>query len=209
MFKKLLNRLSLPSGSGPPRGGEALSAVNHVDDTGRVQSVRRDVNPRYYGVIEEFAKLRPDIKVTLRAPYDSYEEGTQKVLREAVTNQMPDVTFQGLNRIRVLVDKNIPAELDGYIAAEKDFENLGVNSAGEKDCGGEGHGDEQFYLMVQPAFVVEEADGGDECCAGDDADTLGAGGAVEGEEDGEHDGAPHGEAAEKRDRLEVDFARTG
>ena len=46
-------------------------------------------------ILEEFAKVRPDIKVTLRAPYDSYEEGTQKVLREAVTNQMPDVTLPG------------------------------------------------------------------------------------------------------------------
>src|SRR5688572_16502555 len=80
-------------------------------------------------IAEEFAKVRPDIKVTLRAPYDSYEEGTQKVLREAVTNQMPDVTFQGLNRIRVLVDKNIPAELDGYIAAEKDFDKQGFHQA--------------------------------------------------------------------------------
>ena len=80
-------------------------------------------------IIEEFAKVRPDIKVTLRAAYDSYEEGTQKVLREAVTNQMPDVTFQGLNRIRVLVDKNIPAELDGYIAAEKDFDKQGFHQA--------------------------------------------------------------------------------
>ena len=73
-------------------------------------------------ISDEFAKVRPDIKVTLRAPYESYEDGTQKVLREAVTNQVPDVSFQGLNRIRVLVDKNIPAELDGYIAAEKDFD---------------------------------------------------------------------------------------
>src|SRR5258705_7427558 len=80
-------------------------------------------------IIEEFAKVRPDIKVTLRAPYDSYEDGTQKVLREAVTSQMPDVTFQGLNRIRVLVDKNIPAELDGYIAAEKDFDKQGFHQA--------------------------------------------------------------------------------
>ena len=80
-------------------------------------------------IIEEFAKVRPDIKVTLRAPYDSYEEGTQKVLREAVTNQMPDVSFQGLNRIRVLVDKSIPAELDGYIAAEKDFDKQGFHQA--------------------------------------------------------------------------------
>ncbi|MDI4235040.1 ABC transporter substrate-binding protein [Bradyrhizobium sp. Arg237L] len=80
-------------------------------------------------ISEEFAKERPDIKITLRAPYESYEDGTQKVLREAVTNQMPDVTFQGLNRIRVLVDKNIPAQLDDYIAAEKDFDRQGFHQA--------------------------------------------------------------------------------
>ena len=66
-------------------------------------------------IAEEFAKIRPDIKVSMRAPYESYEDGTQRVLREAVTSQMPDVSFQGLNRIRVLVDKNIPAELDGTL----------------------------------------------------------------------------------------------
>ncbi|MGY3608437.1 MULTISPECIES: ABC transporter substrate-binding protein [unclassified Bradyrhizobium] len=80
-------------------------------------------------IAEEFAKERPDIKITLRAPYESYEDATQKVLREAVTNQMPDVTFQGLNRIRVLVDKNIPAQLDNYIAAEKNFDRQGFHQA--------------------------------------------------------------------------------
>lgn len=80
-------------------------------------------------IAEEFAKVRPDIKVTMRAPYESYEDATQRVLREAVTNQVPDVTFQGLNRIRVLVDKNIPAPLDGYIAAEKDFDKQGFHQA--------------------------------------------------------------------------------
>jgi multiple sugar transport system substrate-binding protein len=80
-------------------------------------------------ISEEFAKVRPDIKVTMRAPYESYEDGTQRVLREAVTSQMPDVSFQGLNRIRVLVDKNIPAPLDGYIAAEKDFDKQGFHQA--------------------------------------------------------------------------------
>ncbi|MGO3934692.1 ABC transporter substrate-binding protein [Rhodopseudomonas pseudopalustris] len=80
-------------------------------------------------IAAEFAKMRPEIKVTLRAPYESYEEGTQKILRESVTNQLPDVTFQGLNRVRVLVDKNIPAELDGYIAAEKDFDKQGFHQA--------------------------------------------------------------------------------
>src|SRR5262245_30892467 len=80
-------------------------------------------------IAEEFAKVRPDIKITMRAPYESYEDATQKVLREAVTNQMPDVSFQGLNRIRVLVDKNIPARLDDYIAAEKDFDKQGFHQA--------------------------------------------------------------------------------
>ncbi|QDL99856.1 ABC transporter substrate-binding protein [Rhodopseudomonas palustris] len=80
-------------------------------------------------IAEEFAKVHPEIKVSFRAPYESYEEATQKVLREAVTNQLPDVTFQGLNRIRVLVDKNIPAPLDGYIAAEKDFDKQGFHQA--------------------------------------------------------------------------------
>ena len=80
-------------------------------------------------IAEEFTKVRPDIKVTMRAPYESYEDGTQRVLREAVTSQMPDVSFQGLNRIRVLVDKNIPAPLDGYIAEEKDFDKQGFHQA--------------------------------------------------------------------------------
>ncbi len=36
---------------------EQVPAVNHVDDTGRLQTVERDVNPRYYGLIEEFERL--------------------------------------------------------------------------------------------------------------------------------------------------------
>ncbi|KIZ43743.1 MULTISPECIES: ABC transporter substrate-binding protein [Rhodopseudomonas] len=80
-------------------------------------------------IAAEFAKVHPEIKVTMRSAYDSYEDASQKVLREAVTGQMPDITFQGLNRVRVLVDKNIPAPLDGYIAAEKDFDKQGFHQA--------------------------------------------------------------------------------
>src|SRR5207248_4725108 len=34
-----------------------IPAVNHVDDTGRVQTVEREIDPRYYRLIEEFARL--------------------------------------------------------------------------------------------------------------------------------------------------------
>ena len=33
-----------------------IPAVNHVDDSARVQTVERDVDPRYYRLIEEFAR---------------------------------------------------------------------------------------------------------------------------------------------------------
>jgi carbamoyltransferase len=36
---------------------EQIPAVNHVDDTGRVQSVEADVLPRYWRLISEFDKL--------------------------------------------------------------------------------------------------------------------------------------------------------
>jgi carbamoyltransferase len=36
---------------------ELIPAVNHVDDTGRVQTVEQRVNPRYHRLIEEFDKL--------------------------------------------------------------------------------------------------------------------------------------------------------
>jgi carbamoyltransferase len=36
---------------------ELVPAVNHVDDTGRLQTVERHVNPRYYRLIEEFDRL--------------------------------------------------------------------------------------------------------------------------------------------------------
>ncbi len=74
---------------------------------------------------------------------------------------------------------------------------------------GDGHGDEQFDLVMQPAFVVEEADGGDERGAGDDASALCSGGTVEREEDGEHDPAIHRESTEERNRLKMNFARPG
>lgn len=80
-------------------------------------------------IAAEFAKLQPDIKVSFRAPYESYEEGTQKVLREAITRQTPDITFQGLNRIRILVDRKIAVPLDGFIKSEKNFGVQGFHQA--------------------------------------------------------------------------------
>ena len=49
-----------------------LCAVNHVDDTGRVQSVARDENPLYYDLIQAFER-KTKIPVLLNTSFNENE----------------------------------------------------------------------------------------------------------------------------------------
>jgi len=51
---------------------ERIPAVNHVDDTGRLQTVERDVNPRYYRLIEEFERVT-GVPVLLNTSFNENE----------------------------------------------------------------------------------------------------------------------------------------
>ena len=46
-----------------------LGAVNHVDGTGRVQTVERDLNPKFYDLINEFGKIT-GVPVLLNTSYN-------------------------------------------------------------------------------------------------------------------------------------------
>jgi carbamoyltransferase len=51
---------------------ELVPAVNHVDDTGRLQTVERDVNPRYYRLIEEFGR-QTGVPILLNTSFNENE----------------------------------------------------------------------------------------------------------------------------------------
>ena len=55
-----------------PDKRDKIPAVNHVDDTGRLQTVERDVSPRYYRLIEEFGRLT-DVPVVLNTSFNENE----------------------------------------------------------------------------------------------------------------------------------------
>lgn len=74
-----------------------------------------------------FIKANPDISIKFSAPATDYEQANQRVLLQSVTGQTPDITFQGLNRQRVLIDKGIPVDLTPFIAGDKDYAGLGLN----------------------------------------------------------------------------------
>ncbi len=54
------------------RWRERLRAVNHVDDTGRLQTVARDENPLYYDLIQAFAR-RTGVPVVLNTSFNENE----------------------------------------------------------------------------------------------------------------------------------------
>jgi len=55
-----------------PDKRDKIPAVNHIDDTGRLQTVERDVSPRYYRLIEEFGKLT-NVPVVLNTSFNENE----------------------------------------------------------------------------------------------------------------------------------------
>ncbi|MBW4706776.1 ABC transporter substrate-binding protein [Roseobacter sp. YSTF-M11] len=83
----------------------------------------------YEAMMPAFQEAHPNIEVKFRATYESYEDGTNTVLREAVAGNLPDVTMRGLNRQAPLVDKGIAQSLETFIAAEADFEKDGYHQA--------------------------------------------------------------------------------
>ncbi|ACM27867.1 ABC transporter substrate-binding protein [Agrobacterium sp. SHOUNA12C] len=75
-------------------------------------------------ISKKFMEENPDIKIQFAAPSATYEEGIQTILRQAGTSEMPDVTFIGLNRLRMMDERNVAVDLgslvqkDGNMAAQ-------------------------------------------------------------------------------------------
>ena len=51
---------------------ELIPGVNHVDDTGRLQTVTREANPRFYRLIEEFER-RTGVPIVLNTSFNENE----------------------------------------------------------------------------------------------------------------------------------------
>ena len=75
----------------------------------------------------EYMRLHPDVKITFTSPSPTYEDGLQLMLREAGTPEMPDVSFIGLNRLRVLAERNIGTDLTPFIKADTNLANEGFS----------------------------------------------------------------------------------
>ncbi|MGL4242215.1 MAG: ABC transporter substrate-binding protein [Beijerinckiaceae bacterium] len=80
-------------------------------------------------VMEAFTKKHPEVKAAYVNPTPTYEDGAQLLLRNAATNSMPELSFQGLNRLRMFAERGIAQDLKPLLAKEGDVAKLGYTPA--------------------------------------------------------------------------------
>ncbi|MBV2143268.1 ABC transporter substrate-binding protein [Falsochrobactrum sp. TDYN1] len=78
-------------------------------------------------ISEKFMEENPDIKINFVSPSATYEEGIQTIMRQAGSPDMPDITFTGLNRLRLLTERNIGLDLKPRVDQEEDMDAQGFS----------------------------------------------------------------------------------
>jgi multiple sugar transport system substrate-binding protein len=121
-------RRSILKGSAATAGLLAMPAIARAQ--GAVELVVQYPSPNLFQKMHEEMKARfearnPNVKLTFRAPYENYEDGLQKALRDAITRSLPDVAYHGVNRQRTLLERDIPVDLAPFIKADAEWNSLG------------------------------------------------------------------------------------
>ncbi|MDI7864848.1 ABC transporter substrate-binding protein [Rhizobiaceae bacterium n13] len=78
-------------------------------------------------ISKKFMEENPDIKIQFANPSATYEEGIQTIMRQAGTAEMPDLTFIGLNRLRMADERDIPVDMGPLIAKDKNMAEQGFS----------------------------------------------------------------------------------
>lgn len=104
--------------------GAAVSGA-HAQQAGGIELVVHYPMPAFFkDVMEqmatEFTAANPDIRIRYPAPSPNYEDAVQTVMRQASTGGLPDVSFQGLNRLRTLMERRLPVDLAPFLVKDGD-----------------------------------------------------------------------------------------
>ncbi len=78
-------------------------------------------------ISKKFMEENPDIKIQFAAPSATYEDGIQLILRQAGTSEMPDITFIGLNRLRMLNERNVAVDMTPLVQKEGNMAEQGFS----------------------------------------------------------------------------------
>ena len=120
MKRRLILAGALLAALAHPAAAQSTEIIVHYPMPGFFKSVMDQIS-------EEYMRQHPEVKITFASPSPTYEDGLQLMLRQAGTPEMPDVSFIGLNRLRVLAERNIGTDLAPFIRADANFANEGFS----------------------------------------------------------------------------------
>ncbi|MGO7904465.1 ABC transporter substrate-binding protein [Rhizobium leguminosarum] len=78
-------------------------------------------------ISKKFMEENPDIKIQFASPSATYEEGIQTILRQVGTSEMPDITFIGLNRLRMLDERDVAVDLGPLVQKDGNMAEQGFS----------------------------------------------------------------------------------
>ncbi|KQV70230.1 ABC transporter substrate-binding protein [Rhizobium sp. Root1220] len=78
-------------------------------------------------ISKKFMEENPDIKIQFASPSATYEEGIQTILRQVGTSEMPDLTFIGLNRLRMIDERDVAVDLGPLIQKDGNMAEQGFS----------------------------------------------------------------------------------
>jgi multiple sugar transport system substrate-binding protein len=71
--------------------------------------------PAQDAIAEAFMRQNPAIRIDYGNPTPTYEDGAQLILRGAATRNLPDMSFQGLNRLRIFAERGLARDLRPFL----------------------------------------------------------------------------------------------
>src|SRR5215831_2282803 len=92
------------------------TTVAHATHLEVLYAFDRTTAQAHQEIKERFEQENPGITVEFLTAAQNYEDASQSIIRSAMIGDLPDVTFQGLNLVRGLVDRGIAVPLDSFIA---------------------------------------------------------------------------------------------
>lgn len=146
--------------------GGLVTSASAETATLRVSATPVIFKPMFEEFVKQFEAKNPDIKIDLTVPAGEQDTMIRNILRQAVVDDLPDVTFQGYNWLRILTDRDLPVPLDDFIKNDPEwvpdrFSSSVANSAtinGAVRGLGVGMSFPTFYYN---ADLVKKAQGGD------------------------------------------------
>jgi multiple sugar transport system substrate-binding protein len=111
----------------------------------------------HQGIADRFMQANRDVRITFRNSPQNYEDASQQLLRAALVGQMPDLSFQGLNLLRVLVEKDLARPLGPFMTRDGGAEALGYAPAVMDTVRHRGEFYGVPFFISTPVIYVNEA----------------------------------------------------